>query len=161
MTVAHYRINELDAADRVVDGYSVMCRSDTAALAMASKGAENRAAAVEVWEDTRHVARLDPVSPWHRLRSQWAGLPADDRFVADKLAKIGRSAKIDGPAAQVEENRLPPRGGAASIPQGGSRAQQWDADATQPDGRGSGWCGLPSRTDPAPLRWRPMRGSSP
>ena len=58
MTVAHYRINELDAADRVVDGYSVMCRSDTAALAMASKGAENRAAAVEVWEDTRHVARL-------------------------------------------------------------------------------------------------------
>jgi hypothetical protein len=36
MAVAHYRINELDAADRVVDGYSVMCRSDTAALAMAS-----------------------------------------------------------------------------------------------------------------------------
>jgi len=75
MAVAHYRINELDAADRVVDGYSVMCRSDTAALAMASKGAENRAAAVEVWEDTRQVARLDPVSPWHRLRSQRAGQP--------------------------------------------------------------------------------------
>ena len=74
------RINELDAADRVVDGYSVMCRSDTAALAMASKGAEDRAAAVEVWENTRHVARLAPVTPWHQLRSQWAGQPADDRF---------------------------------------------------------------------------------
>jgi hypothetical protein len=48
MPVAHYRINELDAADRIVDGYSVMCRSDAAALAMA-----------EVWENTRHVARLE------------------------------------------------------------------------------------------------------
>jgi len=80
MTVAHYWINELDAADHVVDGYSVICRSDTAALAMASKGAEDRAAAVEVWENTRHVARLAPVTPWHQLRSQWAGQPADDRF---------------------------------------------------------------------------------
>jgi len=52
MTVAHYRINQLDAADRVVDGYSVMCRSDAAALAIASKAAENRVAAVEVWENT-------------------------------------------------------------------------------------------------------------
>ena len=32
MTVAYYRINELDAADRIVDGYSVVCRSDAAAL---------------------------------------------------------------------------------------------------------------------------------
>ena len=71
MTVAQYWINELDAVDRVVDGYYVMCRSDTAALTMASKGAEDRTAAVEVWENTRHVARLDPVSPWHRLRKQW------------------------------------------------------------------------------------------
>jgi hypothetical protein len=47
MTVAHYRmIYELDPADQIMDGYSVMCRSDTAALAMASNGAENRAAAV-------------------------------------------------------------------------------------------------------------------
>jgi hypothetical protein len=42
-----------------------------AGLAMASKGAENRAAAVEVWERTRHVARLDPVTPWELLRRQW------------------------------------------------------------------------------------------
>ena len=49
MTMGHYRINELDPADHIVDGYSVMCRSDRAALAMASKGAENHAAAVEVW----------------------------------------------------------------------------------------------------------------
>ena len=38
MTVMYYRIYELDSADCVVDGYSVMCRSDAAALAMASKG---------------------------------------------------------------------------------------------------------------------------
>ena len=71
MTVMQYRIYELNSADRVVDDYSVMCRSDAAALAMASKGAENRAAAVEVWERTRHVARLDPVTPWELLRRQW------------------------------------------------------------------------------------------
>jgi hypothetical protein len=35
MTVAHYRIYELGLADHVVEGYSVMCQSDTAALAMA------------------------------------------------------------------------------------------------------------------------------
>ena len=68
MTVAHYRIYELDPADQIMDGYSVMCRSDTAALAMASNGAENRAAAVDVWESERHV---DPVTPWHQLRRQW------------------------------------------------------------------------------------------
>ena len=62
-----------------MDGYSVMCRSDAAPLAMANKGAEDRAAAVEVWENTRHVARLDPVTPWRRLRSQWAGEPVNDR----------------------------------------------------------------------------------
>jgi hypothetical protein len=42
MTVAHYRIYELDPTDQVMDGYSVMCRSDAAALAMASNCAENR-----------------------------------------------------------------------------------------------------------------------
>jgi hypothetical protein len=61
--VVHYHIYELDPADRIVDDYSVMCRSDTAALAMAGTAAESRAAAVEVWED-----RLDPVTPWERLR---------------------------------------------------------------------------------------------
>jgi hypothetical protein len=71
MTVAHYRIYEVDPADKVMDDYSVICRSDTAALAMASNGADTRAAAVDVWEGERHVARLDPVTPWHRLRRQW------------------------------------------------------------------------------------------
>ena len=60
--MAHYRIYELDSTDRVVTGYSVMCRSDAAALAMASKGAETDVAAVEVWEDIRCVARLGPKS---------------------------------------------------------------------------------------------------
>jgi len=71
MAVTHYRIYELDRAGQIMDGYSVICRSDTAALAMATNGAENRAAAVEVWQSERHVARLDPVTPWHRLRHQW------------------------------------------------------------------------------------------
>jgi hypothetical protein len=76
MTLARYRIFELDTAGRLMDGgYSVMCRSDTAALALACTGAEDRAAAVEVWESGRRIARLDPVTPWHRLRSQWTGQP--------------------------------------------------------------------------------------
>ena len=74
MALAHYRIYELDFADRCMDGYSVMCRSDTAALAMACKGADDRAAAVEVWEGGRRIVRLSPVSPWHRLRRAAAGL---------------------------------------------------------------------------------------
>jgi hypothetical protein len=61
MTVAQYRIYELDPTDQVMDGYSVMCRSDAAALAMATNCVENSATAVEVWESGRHVARLDPV----------------------------------------------------------------------------------------------------
>jgi hypothetical protein len=75
MTLGHYRIYELDSTDRVVTDYSVRCRSDAAALAMASKGAENHVAAVEVWENKRRVARLDPVTPWDRLRGQWMGQP--------------------------------------------------------------------------------------
>jgi hypothetical protein len=59
MSVALYRICELDSADQPVDGYSVVCRSDDAALAIASNCAENRATAVEVWESDRRVARLD------------------------------------------------------------------------------------------------------
>jgi hypothetical protein len=69
--VGHYRIYELDPANHILDGYSVVCRSDTAALAMASKGAENHAAAVEVWESSRRVARLDPVTPWEGFRNRW------------------------------------------------------------------------------------------
>jgi hypothetical protein len=75
MTLAHYRIFELDSADRLMDGYSVMCRSDTAALAMACHGAAGRAAAVEVWESGRRIAHLGSMTPWHRLRRQWTGEP--------------------------------------------------------------------------------------
>jgi hypothetical protein len=75
MAVAHYRIYELDLADHVVEGYSVICRSDTAALTMASKCAANAAAAVEVWERGRRVARLGPETPWGRLRRQWTDQP--------------------------------------------------------------------------------------
>jgi hypothetical protein len=75
MAFAHYRVYELDPADHIVDGYSVICRSDSAALAMASKEAEARAAAVEVWQSGRRVARRDPVTAGHRLRSRWTGQP--------------------------------------------------------------------------------------
>jgi hypothetical protein len=70
MTMASYRIYELNPADQVMDGYSVICRSDSAALTMASNGADDSAAAVEVWQSERHVARLDPVTPWQRLRRE-------------------------------------------------------------------------------------------
>jgi hypothetical protein len=75
MRVTHYRIYELDPADHIVEGYSVMCGSDTAALTMASKGAANAVAAVEVWERDRRVARFGPDTPWGRLRRQWIGQP--------------------------------------------------------------------------------------
>jgi hypothetical protein len=75
MSLSHYRIYELDPADHVVDGYSVMCRSDTAALAMASKCAAQAAATVQVWENRRRVARLGPDTPWGRLRRQWTRQP--------------------------------------------------------------------------------------
>jgi hypothetical protein len=75
LTLAHYRIFELDSADRLMDGYSVMCRSDAAALAIACNGAADRAAAAEVWESGRRIAYLDPMTPWHRLGRQWTGQP--------------------------------------------------------------------------------------
>jgi hypothetical protein len=60
ITMGHYRIYELDSADHIGNGYSVVCRSDTGALAMANKGAESHTAAVEAWESNRRVARLYP-----------------------------------------------------------------------------------------------------
>jgi hypothetical protein len=73
MTVAQYRITELDFFDRVVDSYSIICRSDAAAVPMATDSACNRAAAIEVWESTRRVARFKSVTPWDRVRSRWGG----------------------------------------------------------------------------------------
>jgi hypothetical protein len=66
--MTHYRIYECDPADHIVDGYAVICGSDTAALRMACKCAGTAAVAVEVWESCRRVARLGPETPWGRLR---------------------------------------------------------------------------------------------
>jgi len=78
MAMAHYRVYELDSADHVLNGYSVVCRSDAAAMAAACKITEC-AAAVEVWESARCVAHLSaaqaPDDPWDRLREQWVGSP--------------------------------------------------------------------------------------
>jgi hypothetical protein len=75
MAMAHYRIYELDTADHILDRYSVMCRSDAAAIVAACKPGE-RVAAVEVWESARRVAHLsaaEAAGPWDRLQKQWVG----------------------------------------------------------------------------------------
>jgi hypothetical protein len=69
MTIVCDRIDDLDSADRVVDGDSVMSRSDSAAIAMAGAAAEARAASVEVSQGARHVLG----SQWDNLRRQWVG----------------------------------------------------------------------------------------
>ena len=46
--MVHYRIYELDSVDQILDGISVVCRSDAAAIVAACQ-LEERAAAVEVW----------------------------------------------------------------------------------------------------------------
>jgi hypothetical protein len=76
MAMPHYRVYELDSADHIVNGYSVVCRSDAAAIAAACKITEC-AAAVEVWESARLVAHLSAAQaasdPWDRLRKEWVG----------------------------------------------------------------------------------------
>jgi hypothetical protein len=73
MAVARHRLYELDGTDQVMNVYTVMCRSDAAALAMARACAH--VGAVEVWEGVRHVARLAQQTPRDRLRHQWMGEP--------------------------------------------------------------------------------------
>ena len=51
--MAEYRLYQLDAADHIVAGHSVLCISDRAALAAARRLAEHASAAVEVWQSTR------------------------------------------------------------------------------------------------------------
>jgi hypothetical protein len=62
MSVAHYRIYELDRADHIVDGYSVMCLFDAAALAMADNGAK------AAWSRSRCGRATDGSSGSIRLR---------------------------------------------------------------------------------------------
>ena len=45
----------LDSLDQILDGFSIVCRSDAAAIVAACRF-EERAAAVEVWEHARRVA---------------------------------------------------------------------------------------------------------
>jgi len=71
MSMNRYRVVEFDPRNHVVDDYMVICRSDASAMAMARACAH--VASVEVWEGERHVARVDPATPWDRLRHQWTG----------------------------------------------------------------------------------------
>ncbi len=84
MAVAHYRIYELDPADHILAGYSVMCRSDAAALVAARRLGDKRATAVEVWESGRCVAHLSA--------PEASGLP-----VAQMLSVLVRSRPINEP----------------------------------------------------------------
>ena len=55
MAMGHYRIYELDSADHIVNDYSVVCRSDAAAMAVACKITES---AAESKCGRAHVASL-------------------------------------------------------------------------------------------------------
>jgi hypothetical protein len=57
--MALYRIYRLDPADHITDAYPVECRSDDVAL-NAARRVWQWAASVEVWKDSRRVARLTP-----------------------------------------------------------------------------------------------------
>jgi hypothetical protein len=57
LAMVHYRIYELDSVDQILDEFSVVCRSDAAAIVAACQ-LEERAAAVEVWARSHCIARL-------------------------------------------------------------------------------------------------------
>ena len=63
----HYRIYQLDTADHILAGHSIVCRSDAEALDAASRFAE-QAATVEVWEGTRRVGCLSTAAVVRRDR---------------------------------------------------------------------------------------------
>jgi hypothetical protein len=73
--MGHYRLYKLDPLGSILAGHSHVCGSDAEALRAAAHRQADWRAAVEVWEGTRRVARLDPVTPWNRIRSQWTGQP--------------------------------------------------------------------------------------
>jgi len=53
----HYRIYQLDTADHIMAGHSLVCGSDAEAMDAACRFAE-QAASVEVWQSARRVASL-------------------------------------------------------------------------------------------------------
>jgi len=53
----HYRIYQLDTADHIMAGHSLVCGSDAEAMDAACRFAE-QAASVEVWQSTRRVGCL-------------------------------------------------------------------------------------------------------
>ena len=58
--MALYRIYRLDPADYITDAYPIECRSDDVAHLNAACRVWQWAASVEVWKDSRRVARLTP-----------------------------------------------------------------------------------------------------
>jgi len=63
----HYRIYQLDTADHILAGHSIVCRSDAEAMDAACRFAE-QAVAIEVWESARRVGRLSAAEVIHHGR---------------------------------------------------------------------------------------------
>jgi hypothetical protein len=74
----HYRIYQLDTADHILAGHSIVCRSDAEAMDAACRLAE-QAAAVEVWEGTRRIGCLSIAAVVRRDRESHPH-PGHDRF---------------------------------------------------------------------------------
>jgi hypothetical protein len=85
----HYRIYQLDTADHILAGHSIVCRSDAEAMDAACRFAE-QAIAIEVWESARRVGRLSAAEAIHhgrvtatpRQRSVRAAYQRDQEAVA-------------------------------------------------------------------------------
>jgi hypothetical protein len=63
MAIANYRIYELDPADHILTGYTLVCGSDANALIAAHRLRDLRTTAVEVWESNRLIAHLSRSEP--------------------------------------------------------------------------------------------------
>jgi hypothetical protein len=64
MAIANYRIYELDPADHILTGYTLVCGSDADALIAAHRLRDQRTTAVEVWESARFVAHPSADEPY-------------------------------------------------------------------------------------------------
>ena len=72
--MGHYRIYEMDPADRIRADYSIECSSDAAAK-RAARTLLQCSAAIELWKRNRCVARLSMEAKrlWPQLRDHWIG----------------------------------------------------------------------------------------
>ena len=72
--MGHYRIYEMDPADRIRAGYSIECCSDAVAK-RAARTLLQCSAGIELWNSNRRVAHLGMEAKrlWPQLRNHWIG----------------------------------------------------------------------------------------